>query len=106
MPQREGEVAAFGDFNGVLQRFGYVGKALGHHFGRHKILAVAEFARPFFISQYPAFGNANARFVGGKIVFLQKLGRVGGDHRQVQFASQFQAAGYRGFPLRFFRQAL
>ena len=58
------------------------------------------------VAQHIARSNAHARFVGLKIVFVQKLGGMGGHDGQIQLLRQIQAAHHRIFPLRSFGQAL
>ena len=98
--QRDVDIAALGDFHRILQRFGQIGKALGHHLGRHEKLARRKFVRALFIRQHPAAGNAHPRFVRFEIIGVGKLRRMRGHHGQIERGGNLQAAGHRSFPLR------
>ena len=90
--QREREIAAFGDFLAVLQRFGDVGEAGSKIGGGKKMLAGGKVVRAFGVDQRPAACDAHASIVGFVVFALQELGGMGGNHRQLQGLGDFQAA--------------
>ena len=104
--QGNGEIAAFGNFHAVGQRGGNIGKTRRHFCRGGEILAGGKIVRAAFVGQHIASGNAHPRFVCLEVVAIQKLGWMGGHHRQIQGRRQLQAAGHRGFPFRLFRQPL
>ena len=62
--------------------------------------------RPLVVRHHPAAGNAHTGIVRREVFALQKLGRMGRHHRQIQLLRQANAARHHRFPLRLIRQTL
>ena len=88
MPQLKNQIAPAGDFHGIFKRARKVGKQLRHFFLCVKILAFIEMVGTPFIGENLSFGNTGSGFMRGKFFPRQKLDRMGGNHRQLQFVRQ------------------
>ena len=84
LAQFQPQIAALGDFNGVLKYLGHIGKQRRHFLLGLEILLGTETFGSALIRQYVTFGYAHPRFVRTKILTLEKLYRVCGNRRQTQ----------------------
>ena len=89
MSQFKNQIAATGNFHRILNRARKIGKQLRHFFLSVKILAFIEVMGTPFVGKNFPFGNTGSRFMGGKFFLGQKLYRMSGNHRQLQFVCQF-----------------
>jgi hypothetical protein len=81
LAERELQVAALGDLDGVLQRLRQVGEQPGHLVGGAQVLLRAVQARAALVRQRPAAVDAGAHLVGVEVLRSQKGDIVGGHHR-------------------------
>ena len=106
LTQFQFHIAAFGNFQRIGQCDRQIGKTLRHFFRAREILAIGKIMRPLVVRQHPAAGNAHTSIMRREVFALQKLGRMGRHHRQIQLFRQVHAARHYRFPFRFIRQAL
>ena len=84
LAQRQREVAALGNLQGVGQGAWHVREQSSHLLAGLEILLAGEFAHAAAVAEDFTFGNADARFMGLVVVGPQELDRVGGHHRQTE----------------------
>ena len=82
------DIAALGNFDRICQRLGQVTEQLGHFLGAFQILLVAVILGAARVIQRAAFTNANAGFVGFKILLLDKAHIVGGHQGRANLVCQ------------------
>ena len=97
LAQHEGEVAALGNFFGVGNGRGQIGKQGLHLLGGLEILLAREAPHPLGVAEQVAVRNTDARFVGFKVVGRGKLHRVRGHHRQAHACGQLGCGHHMGF---------
>jgi hypothetical protein len=78
------QIAALGDFDRVLERFGKVGEKRDHLLGGLEILLFSVQARTPGVAEHVALGDTDARFVRLEVVAFEKLDRMRGHQRQLQ----------------------
>jgi hypothetical protein len=100
LAERDLQIAALGDFDRVLERFGKVGKQLDHFSGRLEVLLLGVQARTAGIAEHVALGNAHPRFVRLEVVAFEKLDRMRGHQRQLEFGRQIGGGGDQHILLR------
>ncbi|OIQ73339.1 hypothetical protein GALL_450260 [mine drainage metagenome] len=86
--QVEHQIAALRDGHGVVERRRQVGEQRLHLRLGLEILLIGELALAARIAQGFALGDAHPGFVRIEIVMLEKLHRMGGDHRQAELRRQ------------------
>ena len=91
-PEREFQIAALRDLDGVPERFGDILEKLRHLRLRFEVLLAAEVLGPALVGQDVAFGDAHARFVRPEIVRLHELDRVRRHRRQFEIGSETDRA--------------
>ena len=106
LAQFQFHITAFGNFQRIGQCGRQIGKTLRHLFRAREILAIGKIMRPLVVRQHPAAGNAHTGIVRCEVFALQKLGRMGRHHRQIQLLRQAHAARHHRFPFRLIRQTL
>ena len=98
--QNQRQVAALGNFDGVGQGTGHIGKQCLHFSGRFEVLIASELSNTTLVAQNFAFGNAHACFVRFVIVLFQKLNWMRGHHWQAQTRSQLDGSHHVGVVFR------
>ena len=90
LAKHELEVAAARDLNGIGQRHRHVGEELGHLRAGLEVLLRGVVPGAARVGQGVALGDAHARLVRGVVAGREKLDRVRGHHRQLEFDRQRQ----------------
>ena len=106
LAQFQFHITAFGNFQRIGQCGRQIGKTFRHFFRAREILAVGKIMWPLVVRHHPAAGNAHTGIVRCEVFALQKLGRMGRHHRQIQLFCQAHAARHHRFPFRLIRQTL
>ena len=106
LAQFQFHITAFGNFQRIGQCGRQIGKTFRHFFRAREILAVGKIMWPLVVRHHPAAGNAHTGIVRCEVFALQKLGRMGRHHRQIQLLRQVHAARHYRFPFRLIRQTL
>jgi hypothetical protein len=100
LAERDLQIAALGDFDRVLERFGKVGEKRDHLLGGLEILLFGVQARTPGVAEHVALGNTDARFVRLEVVAFEKLDRMRGHQRQLQLGRKIGGRRHQELLLR------